>query len=464
MGKHAVKTYVITAAQAVGDYDSVGRYTKGAPNRNFISSLENYCEKNNGELVIISMAGKDAREKELHEFFDDRDDVYDVKGASRRLNTNIHISDMYIPPQNVDPASGRDRFVQRETSLIVAHPKQRLKTIPASNYNFPKLFASTGACTYPNYNDMNHRGDAASRDHTFGAAIVEIIDDTCFNLRQVSAVPSTGKIIDMGMAYEGSKAPRKAGVEALVLGDIHWGDHDPETIKANYEMINFFSPKRLFLHDFLNGHSVNPHEMENTIMRAREFKAGRLSIEKELKEGYEELCNLSDAIKGGKVYVVASNHPFFFERYLEKGRYLNEPWNLEIAMRLGAELAKKDGSIEAAGLGLMGKIPNNVHFLELTDDLKVEGWQLASHGHKGSSGARGSVRSREIGSGKSITGHTHAPEILRKTIIVGTSTKLQLPYTNGGSSSWLAANAVLYEGGIPELIPIINGKWKGNRK
>ena len=312
MGGRSIKTYVVTAAQAVGDYDSVRGYTKGAPNQKVISSLENYCKVNDGELMIVSMAGKDATETELHPFFADRNDVYSVKEASRRLNSNVHISDMYIPPQNFDPASGRDRFVQRETSLIVAHPKQRLKAIPASNVSFPKLFASTGACTYPNYSDLNHRGDAAYRDHTFGAAIVEIIDDKFFNLRQVRAVPSTGKLIDMGLIYEGSKAPRKAGVEALVLGDIHWGDHDPETIKANYEMIKYFSPRRLILHDFLNGHSVNPHEMENTITRARAFKEGRLSIETELGDAYKELCRLSNTMKNGGVYIVASNHPFFF--------------------------------------------------------------------------------------------------------------------------------------------------------
>lgn len=463
MGKHEVKTYVVTAAQAVGEYDSAKRHVKGVPNRNFISSLENYCKINNGELIIVSMAGKDARETELHEFFAERDDVYDVKSASRRLNSNICLSDMYIPPQNVDPASGRERFIQRETSLVVAHTKQRLKTIPASNFKFPKLFASTGACTYPNYNEMNHRGDAADRDHVFGAAIIEIIDDKCFNLRQVRAVPSTGKIIDMGVVYEGNKEPKKAGVEALVLGDIHWGDHDPETIKANYEMIDFFSPKKLFLHDFLNGHSVNPHERKNTIMRARAFKEGRLSIETELKDAYGELCSLANAMKDGRIYVVASNHPFFLERYLESAAFVQEPWNLEIAMRLGSELCRDKDPIET-GLMMMGKIPDNVNFLKLRDDFKVEGWQLGSHGHKGLSGSRGSVVSREIGWGKSITGHTHAPQILRNTIIVGTSTKLELPYTEGGSNSWLAANAVLYEGGIPELIPIINGKWKGRRK
>ena len=49
------------------------------------------------------------------------------------------------------------------------------------------------------------------------------------------------------------------------------------------------------------------------------------------------------------------------------------------------------------GIKMMGGLPSNVNFLSLRDDYKVRGWQLASHGHKGISGARGSIRSREIG-------------------------------------------------------------------
>jgi hypothetical protein len=37
---------------------------------------------------------------------------------------------------------------------------------------------------------------------------------------------------------------------------------------------------------------------------------------------------------------------------------------------------------------------------------------------------------------------------------------LDLEYTAGSATSWMAANAVLYEGGTVQLIPIIRGKWK----
>ena len=232
------------------------------------------------------------------------------------------------------------------------------------------------------------------------------------------------------------------------------------TKQANYEMIKYFNPKRLLLHDTFNGHSINPHEAHNLIGRSRNWKSGRLDLETELRECGEELKNLTRAMKG-QVYVVKSNHDVFLERYLQDGKFLNEPWNAELAIRLGYELAIGNDPLKE-GIKLTSGIPKRLNFLELTSDLKVEGYQLASHGHKGNSGSRNaSIRSRETAhGGKSITGHSHTPEILRDTIIVGTSTRLNLPYTDGSAGSWLAANAVLYKGGQVQLFPVVNGKWR----
>ena len=224
-------------------------------------------------------------------------------------------------------------------------------------------------------------------------------------------------------------------------------------------MIDYFKPKRLFIHDLVNGHSVNPHEKNNLLKRTMDYEDGRLSIEEEFKVVHKELNRLAKRMKQGEVNIVYSNHPFFIDRYLESGQFLKEPWNAKIAIKLANAMLEGKNPVEY-GIKMMGDVPSNVNFLNLRDDYKVWGWQLGSHGHKGISGAGGSVRSREIGFGKSITGHTHAPEILRNTYIVGTSTRLDLPYTDGGMSRWLAANAVLYESGIVQLLPIINGKWK----
>lgn len=453
------KNYVITSAQAVGEYDNRRHNLKGSPNLNLLSGLEHYCNVNDAELVIFTMKGKDAREEDLHPTLADRKDLSYPESRRRTLNSNIALSDMIVPPQNVDPATGRARFVQRETSLIYASPKQRFVTIPASNNKLPKILATTGAVTHPNYNEVNHRGDTAARDHTYGAIVIEVIGDTFYNLRHLRA-QQDGKFIDMGIKFNGNNKPSPAKSETLTLGDIHYGDHDEKAIQANYEMIEFFKPKRLFLHDFLNGHSVNPHERKNLMSRVQEFDKGRLDLELELKLAYKELCNLSKAMGKREVNLVYSNHGFFLDRYLESGLFVHEPWNAKIALKLAGLMAEGKDPVKE-GLSMMGKIPSNVRFLELEDDYKVWGVQHASHGHKGLSGSRGSIRSREIAHGKSTSGHTHSPEIQRDTYIVGTSTRFDLSYTEGGANSWLAANAVLYEGGLRQLIPIIDGKWKG---
>jgi hypothetical protein len=227
-------------------------------------------------------------------------------------------------------------------------------------------------------------------------------------------------------------------------------------------MMAYFKPKRVFLHDFVNGHSVNPHERNNSITRTIAYEQGRLHIEKELMEAYKELCRIAKNNPDTEFNVVHSNHGFFIDRYLESGDHLKEPWNNKLANKLYDCALNGENPVEA-GLKMMGKIPSNVNFLKLKDDYKVWGWQLASHGHKGISGGRGSIRSKEVGFGKSITGHSHAPEIQRNTMVVGTNSKLELPYTEGGQNNWLNANAVLYRGGLAQLIIMIDGKWKMKR-
>ena len=462
------KTYLISAFQSKQS-EKNGKlygfdYSKGAPNKNLIRGFKKYCRDHEAKMLFLSMNGMDASEypeKFADKYFINNPNTYHPKDRNIRLNKNCIVSDDIVPPQNMDPATSRDRIVQGDQTRIYAHSKQRFKSIAAGNRRLPKLLITTGACTNPNYNETNHKGDLAKKEHKYGAVVVEIIDNTSFNVRHIPSMRN-GKFIDLGKVYDGNKRVGKANIESIVLGDIHWKDHDSKTIQANDEMIEYFQPKTVFLHDFLNGHSVNPHERDQVITRIQAYEQGRLNIEKELKDGYKELVRLAKSNPKIEFNMVYSNHGFFLDRYLESGQFLKEPWNAKIAIKL-ADMMIDGGNPVEEGLKMMGKIPSNVNFLNLRDDYRIWGWQLASHGHKGISGGRGSVRSREVAFGKSITGHTHAPEIMRNTVIVGTSTKLDLPYTEGSASRWLGANAILYEGGLVQLLPIINGKWKSKK-
>lgn len=486
--KFTPKIYVITAAQAIQSEEHADKMpwgadsSRGAPNQNFLRALEKYCDKRGAELEILSMSGMDNTETELHPQIlkmGEKENVqilYSMWEKERQLNNNIKISGMVEPPQNMDIPTTRDRFIQKDQSVVMAFTKQRLRCVPTGNSRFPKLIAGTGVCTFPNYNideSMavgNRRADIALRDHTFGAVVVEVVSPKNYNLRHLP-VQLNGKFVDLGRKFdEDGKSPR-VGVEALVLGDLHVGSLDELTMQANYEMIGFFKPKRLVLHDLADSESINPYEKDDYILRAVKAKLGMLDLEKELKEINKVLWELSKAVGRDKeILVTHSNHDNFIYRYVAEGNFPRDSTNAEIGSYLFEhvvrESVRRRNPYEAVnlmieeGIKRVGKIPSNVKFLKLGEDYRVWGYQLANHGHKGHSGGRGSTTSQELMSGKTITGHTHSPELLRNAVVVGTSSRLDMGYKIGEGSKWMAGNAVLYDQGLVQLIPIINGKWK----
>ena len=333
-----------------------------------------------------------------------------------------------------------------------------MKVIANSNEKLPKVLMTTGAVTHPRYKD-DRIGRIANKDHIYGAIVVEIEDDDFYHYRQIQATQK-GEFVDLGVRYHEKGVVTTAKLEAIVFGDWHVGDTDERVRAANYEMIQTLRPKRVLLHDFFNGHSVNHHVQNNIVELSREYDLGRLSLEVELQQCAEELKSLSRAVgKNTEIVIVSSNHNEFLDRYLNEGRFVKDAINLEIACKILPRY-KQEGNAFRAGLELVaGSLPQNLIFLDRDEDYKVQGWQLGNHGDKGANGARSfSMDSKEFAYGKSITGHSHVPEIKRNTYVVGTSTKQRLNY-NVGPSGWMQTHALLWNTGKVQLVNVINGKW-----
>ncbi len=470
-----VRGYILTAAQSTyyKKFDKNtgeevllkwgGKGNSAVLNENLYKGLRTFAKERDAELRILPIQGKMIRENQLHESLRDLPELYDWS-KHEKLNRNISQSNIRVPPQNVDPATSRQHLPAKyRSTLVYPHSKQRLLTVASFNSQLPRLLATTGCLTTPNYNRKNDKGDQAVRDHVMGALYVEIINETHYNLRFLTSTKN-GKFVDMGKTYDGTRRTTKAGIEALVLGDIHWGEHEQKTIEANYEMIDFFKPKRLILHDFFNGGSISHHEANKPLYRAKKYNSGGLILEQELKSLFTEMIHLSKMMGKRKIEIVHSNHDDFLPKYLEAGEWRNHDlWNAELCHTLGGRIISNNVAEDMylkEALSMFGKIPSNVHFLGLRSDLKPQGFQLASHGHKGINGARGGkANSREKSLGKSISGHTHAPEQFRDAYIVGTSSRTDLEYMAGSSSSAMAANAVLYNNGKVQILPVIKGKW-----
>lgn len=412
------------------------------------------------------------RKEELEEELDEirKADYFKTIGITP-LNSKLVVADIIVPPQNVDPSTSRIDIPQNKfgKTVIFAHAKQRWRCAPKNiGHKLPRLLLTTGAVTLPNYNTTNDRGDNAFLNHRFGFVVVDVLDKEKYLPRIVPALKN-GTFVDMGIEYHVGSKPKKIGVEALVLGDIHYGDHSPTTMDANYEMMEFFAPENVFLHDAINGHSVNPHEREDTIKRAIAFEEGRLDIKKEFEEAYDEFIKkMTKEFPKTNFWFIYSNHsPDFLRRYLTDCQFTKEPWNYtEFTLELVKGLRNKEDPVEK-GLELIAKeerglkgLPKNINFLLLREGMVIQGYQLGVHGHKGINGAKGTPSGMKKGYPKGIFGHTHTPEINGDCITVGTSSITPLEYAEGQPATVMAANGVIYNNGLAQLIPIILGVWK----
>ncbi|HED06015.1 MAG TPA: hypothetical protein ENI61_04960, partial [Ignavibacteria bacterium] len=334
--KFTPRKYLITSAQACA-----------SPHSHFIEGLEHYCSNEDAELIILPMIGQSAREDldQLNPVFRN----FDVEYGERKLNSNIQIKQFNIRPYQIDPITGLSRFAQRETTLLFASPKQRLKPIAHSNNKYPKFLITTGACTRPNYAtsmdvsaERRRLGNISTRDHIYGGIVIEIESDEKFHMRNLRA-NSRGKFVDFGTEYDG-KEIAKSTLEALVLGDYHIGRTEEETRQANFDMIKRYNPRILVLHDTFNGHSVSKHInkqfIEQKILQQLDF--GHHILEEEFRDNRNELIKLSSIMKDGEIYVIAANHHEFLNCYLNEGRFMEDVINARFGLKLASYMAEKD--------------------------------------------------------------------------------------------------------------------------
>lgn len=514
------KSYALTCAQGIQSPLSANKYnigkrnySAGAPNKFFLDSFDNFCKYTGRESIIQAVDGSYCLEIELHEDLRNRDDVrMDTPRLNRLLSQRrlererrekvenwnelhphlqkeipqhyfwneipstiyktldalllhkkITLSRPRVPSQNDNPLIGQRDLCHDfyGTSVIIPHPKQRFEVVPKDvGGKLPRIIATTGACTYPNYNETNDRGDKAFRRHQFGFCIADILDEKTYLIRLVPALES-GEFVDLGVLYSPGREPLKAKTRALVLGDWHFPFVDPLARKASFEQIEFLRPKEVYLHDLISFHSISHHNLEDSVLQMwlTEMVDQADSLEAECEGGLKELREIAEIAGDATIYVTPSNHDFFLHKWLAQNADRRDRKNARFGSKIFSEYHKGDSILEIA-LKLIGKIPKNVIFLKLGEDRRPLGYECACHGHKGINGGKGSLTSFRITYGKGIIGHTHRLEVQGKAISVGTNSIIPLDYQEGSPSQSIHGNAVIYEQGLAQAIPIIRGKWR----
>lgn len=425
----------------------------------FYDSIKHYCKANKAKLLVLLAADPAANvDWRIDKALSNEHIVLDEIS----LNSNIFLSTIKLSAKHIDPTTGLQRIGQRNGSFIYASPKQRLVLAPVSNIKFPHALMTTGAITQPNYNTRRYMSERtayiADNDHVMGAIVVEIVDDKIYHYRQIQA-DKKGSFIDIGKEYRADGTTRRIEPEALVLGDWHSGETDPEVVTALKDIVENLKPKSIVLHDAFNGLSINHHEDYKLILKAQRAQANQLNLENELIGLIKDLdfiCSLTKL-----VVMVKSNHDEFLERYLDNGKYIQDPQNKIVSLKLALAMAEGNDPLKYAVEKLWPhwKPSGNIRWLKRDEDYSVAGVQLGAHGDLGANGAKGSLRAMEQAYSNSVSGHSHTPEILRGAWRVGTSSKLKLTY-NRGASSWLHTHCLVYPNGSRQLINCFDGKWK----
>ena len=423
-------------------------------NKKVYETLLSYKEFNGVDsLEVIKLRGKDVSEQTLPRGLEQQF----ILDGGLKLNSNIKISDYKIRPNQIRPFTGLDSFAKGDSSFIFGSPKQYFVTVPTLSGNMPKTMATTGVITDPRYDERYRINKIARADHRYGAILVDIINNISYHQRTLS-FQKNGKMIDLCMKYDGGNKPTRISLPGMVWGDLHIGDTNPVAYETSKNMVKEFEPKKLILHDFFNGHSINHHEQDNLISMVKSHKLGRDDLEKEIQTCAEELKVISELNPGTTVYIIDSNHNDFLKRYLTEGRFVKDPMNAYFASKLLTKAFNGNNIVESA-INEFIQIPKNVKFTSPGESVKIGRYECGQHGHKGTNGARGSKNSYAKNSPKSVSGHSHESGSIRDSHKVGTLTHLVLDYTKGGYSSWNQSNILVYPRSVQPLY-LINGRYK----
>jgi hypothetical protein len=421
----------------------------------FKSAIDNYCRRTGALLLILPVADPAASAGwAMDKALDEEAIVF----GDLALNSNIAIRTIKLSAKQIDPSTGLARLGSRTGSFIHGSPKQRMKMVATSNMKLPHAIMTTGAITKPNYQTNRYMSERtaylAEKDHVMGAIIVEVENQNIYHFRQIQ-MDKDGSFIDLAKRYA-SEAVTPVSGTVFALGDYHSGETDPHADKAWLEIIDQLKVEEVIFHDLFNGLSINHHEWNNNVTRARHALKGINSLVAEGKQLATDVTKYLSKVK--RATVVKSNHDEFIDRYLEEGRYMKDHINFYVAHKL--VVAMMDGHDPLRWLAEhCGLKSDRVNWLNRDQDYKVFGIQCGAHGDKGANGSRGTLKMMEESYVSSVTAHRHSPEILREAWCLGTSSLLKLPY-NKGSSSWFHTSCLIYPGGLRQMINVIGGKWK----
>lgn len=439
-----------------------------------LDALKNYCKRKNAKLLVLPCSDPASSKGRNKWQLDAKLDKDTVVFRDLNLNSKFFVSTIKLSAKHINPLTGLSRIGQRSGSFCYASPKQALEYVANSaTKKQPRALMTTGAITRAEYQtDMYMSGRTAyiaENDHVLGALIVEIKDKKKFFFRQIQIDEKTGAFYDIdGKYFADGKFKKYNGkdhtADLVQFGDYHVGDTDPMAKQVGKEICDMVRPKYVTVEDFLNGHSINHHEIGRPITQASKVDKAFHVLDHELKANADELKEIMNWGNHGQLVVKYGNHEDFLFRYLDNYGFVKDKVNYKRAINLTDAILNYDwknpfefAMRESFGIG----DDERIRFLEDADEsFSVNGIENGVHGHLGPNGSRApGLMGLEKCYGVANVGHTHSAGILRGIFRVGTTSFLKVSY-NKGPSSWTQTHLIQHPDGSRQLINCIDGEWK----
>jgi hypothetical protein len=459
--------YIITSAQ-----------NNTPVHEGFLQTLNNYCEHNDAKLVVIPYRYRNPtsiwneNNKEAESWVAPL--VPHIMDKMTRISDSfVLLANVKIQPTATQPLSGFDGYTGLD-SAIIGHPKIQLCTVPTPSQHLPKILATTGTVTLPNYTDSK-AGWKGEFHHSLAALVAEIDEDGNTHIRHVHGDDITGHFYDLDKYYTPTEVTTNNRISALVTGDTHAEFMDDKVKAATYtgeeSISKLLKPEVIVRHDVEDFYARNHHHRGNDLIAFGKHHFGRDNVEDSLQitANFIDETTYPDSVN----IIVKSNHDEALDRWLKEAEPRYDPENAMLFHYLKFNQLKNVKMTETRfktidpfefwchnplnGKGLKNK--DQTKFLKRDESFSVCGVELGFHGDIGPNGSRGSIKSFSKIGPKTIIGHSHSPGIYEGCYQVGVSARLDLEYASG-PSSWLHTHCLIYQDGSRTLVNIIGGKWK----
>jgi hypothetical protein len=241
---------------------------------------------------------------------------------------------MNILPTEDNPISGLETY-GGSTSVVFPHTKIEMRSI-ATTPDLPvKMIYTTGAVTLMNYLQKK-LGIKAEHHHRYAFLLVEVDSEGNWWVRQVAARKNGKTIQDLNVLVEdGEVKSTEAFVEAVTWGDLHATIAEPEVVAASQKMLDALKPKYQFLHDIMEGVSVNRHMRKHKAIHEKftRWLRGLHRVEQEFKQTRDVLALYLRP--WCKTIVPDANHDrYWLKAWLREYDYRVDPANSELFLRM----------------------------------------------------------------------------------------------------------------------------------